>query len=559
MATTKTVGVLGERGGQLGRMLGASASLLNIPIVFLDSGNDTPAKLIVSSSHVDGSFKDPEKIRLLAEKCDVLTVEIEHVDVDALDAVAAEFVSRGLQVHPHPNTIRIIQDKFLQKDHLTLHACPLGRYLEVTETTIAGITHVAERMGLPLMLKSRTQAYDGRGNYALKSLDDVGAALEALGGGERKLYAEAWVPFDIEIAVMVVRGANGEVKSYPPVQTIHKDSICHLVFAPLRNASADKARDVAERAVGTFQGAGVFGVEMFLLANGELLINEIAPRPHNSGHYTIEACETSQYENHLRAILSLPLGSTAMAVPAAGMLNLIPSTKSPNLHLDLTTKALSIPSAHVHLYAKAAPRAGRKMGHITITAPTDDELRNRLRPLLDEDDAERYCRKLPLVAIVMGSDSDLGVMKAAAQMLDEFGVPYELTLVSAHRTPARLTWYARSAVSRGIRVIIAGAGGAAHLPGMVAAQTPLPVIGVPVKSASSPIDGSDALWSIVQMPKGIPVATVAINGAANAALLAVRMLGMNVEMEAYLRKIEGEVLTKIDSIEELGWEAYMKK
>lgn len=244
------------------------------------------------------------------------------------------------------------------------------------------------------------------------------------------------------------------------------------------------------------------------------MVNEIAPRPHNSGHYTIEACETSQYENHLRAILGLPLGSTALKVPAAAMLNII-GTSSELRELDIIKNAaLAIPGASIHLYGKAVNRKGRKMGHITIVADSDASLRNRLRPLLKAllpdnsvDEITKYAptplgsgysSPYPLVGIIMGSDSDLPVMLPAARILDRFGVPYELTIVSAHRTPDRLVEYARSASSRGLRTIIAGAGGAAHLPGMVAAMTSLPVIGVPVKGSS--LDGVDSLHSIVQMP-----------------------------------------------------------
>lgn len=248
---------------------------------------------------------------------------------------------------------------------------------------------------------------------------------------------------------------------------------------------------------------------------GAIYINEIAPRPHNSGHYTIEACETSQYANHLRAVLGLPIGSAALKVPASAMLNLIGLSASLADLQPVIDAALSTPGARVHLYGKAACRAGRKMGHITLVAPSDAALADRLRPLLaalpSSSDAETALyappapapgagksHARPLVGVIMGSDSDLPVMLPAARMLERFGVPYELTIVSAHRTPDRLVEYARAAAPRGLRVVIAGAGGAAHLPGMVAAMTALPVIGVPVKGSS--LDGVDSLHSIVQMP-----------------------------------------------------------
>ena len=244
-------------------------------------------------------------------------------------------------------------------------------------------------------------------------------------------------------------------------------------------------------------------------------MNEIAPRPHNSGHYTIEACETSQYENHLRAILSQPLGSTALKVPSAAMFNIIGVSSSMAELNSLTQVALTVPGSSIHFYGKSECRKGRKMGHVTIVADSDAQLRSRLRPLLaalpsgSSADTDLHARlppqghsnPHPLVGIIMGSDSDLPVMLSAAQILDRFDVPYELTIVSAHRTPDRLVEYAHSAVSRGLRTIIAGAGGAAHLPGMVAAMTALPVIGVPVKGST--LDGVDSLHSIVQMPVGV--------------------------------------------------------
>lgn len=247
---------------------------------------------------------------------------------------------------------------------------------------------------------------------------------------------------------------------------------------------------------------------------GSIFLNEIAPRPHNSGHYTIEACETSQFENHLRAILSLPLGSTAMKVPASAMLNIIGASDSMEDIRNFAEFALTVPGASTHLYGKGECRKGRKMGHITVVANSDSELRERLRPLLERlpgvtnpkevdfytplPPSVGHSHKFPLVGVIMGSDSDLPVMLPAARILDKFKVPYELTIVSAHRTPDRMVDYARAAASRGLKVIIAGAGGAAHLPGMVAALTALPVIGVPVKGSS--LDGVDSLHSIVQMP-----------------------------------------------------------
>ncbi|KAH8115700.1 phosphoribosylaminoimidazole carboxylase [Phellopilus nigrolimitatus] len=560
-------------------MLAASASLLNIDVVILDVGEHTPAKQIVSSpphlGHVDGSFSDPAKISELAAKVDVLTVEIEHVDVTVLEKIEK---CTKIEVHPSPATIRIIQNKLVQKHHLFDHGIPVADYLQV-ESSVSSVEAAALGLGLPLMLKSRTMAYDGRGNFVLKDLSRTEEAIAAL--GSRPLYAERMVSLAKEVAVMVVRTTTGDVRSYPVVETVHKDNICHLVFAPLHHMNPDvavRARKLAENAVRTFSGAGVFGVEMFLLKDDTLLVNEIAPRPHNSGHYTIEACYTSQYENHLRAILSLPLGSTALKVQSSAMLNLLGYSDSMEEITRVARAALETPGATVHLYGKRDCRKGRKMGHITLVGESDAAVRTNLRVLLQAlpdaspESTDLYAPALPasgsgksaaqpLVGIIMGSDSDLPVMVTAARVLDVFRVPYELTIVSAHRTPTRMAQYAGSAIARGLRVIIAGAGGAAHLPGMIAAMTPLPVIGVPVKGST--LDGVDSLHSIVQMPRGIPVATVAINNSTNAALLAIRILSASVpslleSMDVFMKKQEEEVLVKASQIEEIGWEKYGK-
>ncbi|KIM27324.1 hypothetical protein M408DRAFT_71414 [Serendipita vermifera MAFF 305830] len=567
-------------------MLAYPAALLNLDLIILDPLPNAPSKQVLNhSEHLSGSFTDAQAIAELASKVDILTVEIEHINTDALEAARSSSGGRSVDVQPAPSTLRTIQDKFLQKQWLEAKSIPVAPFQSVDGTESA-ILAAGKQLGYPFMLKTRKLAYDGRGNFVVRSQEDAQEALKALGcgnGEKETLYAEKWVPFTKEVAVMVVRGKNGEVRSYPPVETIHRNSICHLVFAPLRATDQgvlQRAKEMAEKAVATFEGAGVFGVEMFLTSDGSLSINEIAPRPHNSGHYTIEACECSQYENHLRAILGLPLGSTKLKVPSAVMVNLL----GPPAVDEVANNALHIPGATVHLYGKAESRPGRKMGHVTIVGSSDAEVRARVRPLLlqlghpqdpsygeiskakggdfGSGSGPKKSSKYPLVGIIMGSDSDLPVMRDAATILDGFGIEYELTIVSAHRTPERLVNYANSAASRGLRVIIAGAGGAAHLPGMVASMTSLPVIGVPVRGSS--LDGVDSLYSIVQMPRGIPVATVAINNSTNAGLLAARIIGTSIpplleRVSAYSKRLENEVMGKVSKLEEVGWEAYVVK
>lgn len=531
MPSRKVVGVLG--GGQLGRMMQQPASRLGIELVFLDPDAQSPAKQIAASDkHVGGKFTDEAAIRELAAKCDVLTIEIEHVNADALRKIAAE---GKIEVHPSPDDIALVKDKFGQKERMKaiLGEDSVAEQYPVDSTPDA-LRALGEKLGYPFILKSRTDAYDGRGNYVVHTEQEVDAALAAL--HDRPLYGERIVAFERELAVMVLRERNGSVHSYPCVETVHEDNICKTVYAPAEVplGVALRARQLAERAISeAFVGAGVFGVELFLLRDGRVLLNEIAPRPHNSGHYTIEACSVSQYEAHLCAVLGLPLaeGFTRQNCPAI-MFNLL-GAQDPAYIDRVYDAALTLPRRSIHLYGKAESRPARKMGHITVTGATMAECRHALRqleavsktaaPTTNSDVTNAEPRPVK-VAIIMGSDSDGPSMKDACDVLDEFGVGYEKEIVSAHRTPDKMYSYARSARSRGLQVIIAAAGGAAHLPGMVAALTCLPVIGVPVNATC--LDGMDALLSQVQMPRGVPVATVAIGNSTNAALLAVRMLGI---------------------------------
>lgn len=274
----------------------------------------------------------------------------------------------------------------------------------------------------------------------------------------------------------------------------------------------------------------------------------------------MEACETDQFEMHMRAILGLPCPVPRMKVGAALMVNVLGKATMAETKAELHA-ALAVPGVSVHWYGKSENKPLRKMAHYTVIADSMDELRQLANRLGIPTSVHNLPTLGPLVGIVMGSDSDLPTMKDAAAILDEFGISYELTIVSAHRTPNRMYTYAQSAVERGLRVIIAGAGGAAHLPGMIAALTTLPVIGVPV--FTSTLHGQDSLLSIVQMPKGIPVATVAIGNSSNAGLLAVRMLGscnprLQRQMEVYMLKQEAEVLDKAGRLESSGHVAYLE-
>lgn len=566
---SRTVGILG--GGQLGRMLVEAANRLNIKTVVLDAENSPAKQISNSTEHIVGSFSNPDDIRKLAAKCDVLTVEIEHVDVPTLKSLKDEFPK--LQISPSPETIELIQDKYKQKEFLIRNKIQVAESVAIANPTKESLQSIGKKFNYPFMLKARTFAYDGRGNYVVRNESSIPEALEALKGN--KLYAEKWAPFVKELAVMIVRTLDNRVYAYPVVETIHKNNICHLCYCPARlpNSTRLKAAILAENAIKAFPGAGIFGVEMFLLDNDDLLINEIAPRPHNSGHYTIDACVTSQFEAHLRSILNLPIPRSFSKLSTnttnAIMLNLLGDKDTPNGELKICERALQTPGASVYLYGKES-RPGRKVGHINIVSSSMQDCQRRLDYIIGKsnkpviitavDQLKSREAVKPLIGIIMGSDSDLPVMSAACKVLEDFDVPFEVTIVSAHRTPHRMSQYAIEASERGIKAIIAGAGGAAHLPGMVAAMTPLPVIGVPVKGSN--LGGVDSLHSIVQMPRGVPVATVAINNSTNAALLAVRILGSFdnqyfYKMQEFLLKQEEEVLEKADKLETIGYKDYL--
>lgn len=549
MSSKGVIGLLG--GGQLGAMLCEAANPLNVPIAILDADNAPAKKIHHNENHGTGSFKDAAKIRELANHCDVLTVEVEHVDTTILEEVNTRGVeviaadgsktTKKVAVHPSWKTIRLIQNKYDQKEYFGQHGVPIAEQLalESGDAMLQSMKEISAKFGFPWMLKSRKDSYDGRGNFKISSEDDYQQAVSEFGG--LSCYAEKWVPFEIELSVMVIRteddaGNTKRLVPYPAVETVHEDNICSKVYMPPRKISAEvckRAQDVACDVVGKLWGRGVFAVEMFLTKNGDVLVNEIAPRPHNSGHLTIESVPyMSQFKAQLTAILDKPLPDTLIPhVKSAIMINILGGATA-DAHNRLVSMAESMyhPEAavYVHLYGKES-KPSRKIGHITVTGfVAVDQLEKFAQPLIDaaqdmrQDRLKASTKALrpaaapatvavgapspatgnPLVLVTMGSDSDLPVLKAGFDILNQFGVPWEVDITSAHRTPAKMGQVATEAADRGIKVIIAAAGGAAHLPGMLAAYTPLPVIGVPVKATH--LDGMDSLLSIVQMPVSSP-------------------------------------------------------
>jgi 5-(carboxyamino)imidazole ribonucleotide synthase len=367
------VGVVG--GGQLALMMGEAAARLGLPaFTVLDPTPDCPAAP-VATRQIVADFADPAGLRELASTSDVLTFEIELAGAETL----AELAAGGVAIRPAPATLATIQDKLRQKAHLFEAGVPVAAFAPVASAAPEAVADAAAALGYPLVLKARRGGYDGRGNALVAGPDDISAALDRLAG--RDLYAEAVVPFVRELAVMVARTAGGEVVAYPVVETVHTRHICDVTIAPapISPAAAERAIAVASRAIASLGGAGVFGVELFQTADDRIWLNEIAPRPHNSGHYTIEGCQTSQFEQHLRAITGRPLGPTGLTAPCVVMINILGENRTPRSAAPSGVEAAQALGGHVHLYGKRETRFDRKMGHITVLGDTVEETLARAR------------------------------------------------------------------------------------------------------------------------------------------------------------------------------------
>jgi 5-(carboxyamino)imidazole ribonucleotide synthase len=355
-----TVGVVG--GGQLGRMLGEAAAPLGIDLVVSDPTPDAPAAPVVRDQVV-GEFDDEATVRELAERADYLTYEIELADPDALERVSE---ATGTPVHPHPETLRTIQDKLVQKRRLRDAGVPVPAFRQVD--SVADLRAALDELGYPAMLKAREGGYDGRGNVPVESPDDVEAAFAAIDG---PAMVEAFVDYDRELAVMGCVG-DGERDTFPVTETVHEAEILRTTVSPARTDEAvrERARDVALDVLDVLSGRGVFGIELFE-SDGEILLNEIAPRPHNSGHWTIEGCHTSQFEQHLRGVAGLPLGTTERRAPTASA-NILGAveTRQP-ARLAGIEEVLSRDRLAVHWYGKREVYNLRKMGHVTLVGDSD--------------------------------------------------------------------------------------------------------------------------------------------------------------------------------------------
>lgn len=357
------IGILGS--GQLAKMMAQAASQLGCVVHVLEQKPSIPP--IFGWTSAVGDWNDPNALIEFARHVDVITLENEFIEADAL----AELENAGFRLYPPSSCLARVQDKLLQKKTLRDAGLATARFREVDSPD--QIIEAANDFGWPLVLKRRKLGYDGKGNATLNTAADIPAAWQRLDGDHHGLFVEEFCAFEKEIAVMVTRAINGEIAIYPVVDTVQKNHICNTVTVPAR-LSPEKSTEAARlgaAAVEAISGIGTVGVEMFYMPDGRILINEMAPRVHNSGHYTIEACACSQFENHIRAILGLPLGSTAMRAPAAAMVNLLGAADGPGWPRGVDA-ALAVPGAHVHIYGKDRSTKGRKMGHVTALGPDPD-------------------------------------------------------------------------------------------------------------------------------------------------------------------------------------------
>lgn len=349
------IGIIG--GGQLGLMLSEAARAMGFPaITVLDPTPSSPASAV--ATQIEGSLKDSSALRELAARADVLTYEIEHINTQALQELQAS----GTRIYPAPELLAIIQNKYTQKEFLAQHNIPVAPFMSIDGPE--ELERAIQAWGYPLVLKARRDAYDGRGNARINGPNDIQPAFDRLAG--RELYVEKGLALDKELGIMIARNERGELATFPVVEMIHARDICETVLAPAPISAAlqEEARAMARKAVASLDGVGIFGVEMFLDRSGRIWLNEIAPRPHNLGHFTIEACQTSQFEQHLRAVTNLSLTPTTMLYPAAVMENILGTRNGP----AEPRWSRDYDSVHVfpHIYGKRETRFDRKMGHITV-------------------------------------------------------------------------------------------------------------------------------------------------------------------------------------------------
>jgi len=366
----KRLGIIG--GGQLGMMITEAAQNLSdeiSEIIVLDPTENCPAAQ-VGAKQIVGDFKDENAIIKLAEQSDIITYEIESGNTDVLSKLK-------IQIEPSPSTLGIIQDKLSQKIFLSENGLPVSEFYEIT--SLDDLHAKINDLGLPVLLKSRRDAYDGRGNFKISLSSEIEKAYQHFEG--KSLMVEKFVNFKMEVSVIAARNTNGDITTYPLVENIHENNILNVTIAPARvsdNVIKD-AKDIAKKTMEVLKGAGVFGIEMFIDQDDRILINEIAPRVHNSGHHTLQSCKTSQFEQHLRAILGLDLGSTDI-IHKTVMCNILGPDGFEGKYKPVE---LDKDAVYLKMYGKSVSKPQRKLGHFNIVDLNDSESIDRLLKIAD--------------------------------------------------------------------------------------------------------------------------------------------------------------------------------
>ncbi len=366
----KILGIIG--GGQLGMMIVEAAKKMPnrvSEIIVLDPTENCPAAQ-AGATQIVADFKDKTAIEELAMKSDIITYEIESGDSNVLKSV-----EKNTQVNPSPETLRVIQDKFLQKTFLKENSIPVPDFVKIK--SIDDVKKEAENFGYPVLLKTRRDAYDGRGNHKISSREEIQKAFDRFKG--QKLLLEKFVPFKMEVSVIAARNTQGQIKTYPLVENIHEDNILRQTIAPARVSEkvTKNAEEIAERTMNVLKGAGIFGIEMFVTQDDEILINEIAPRVHNSGHHTLQSSQTSQFEQHLRAILGLDLGSTKLLYNTI-MYNILGSREFEG---EYKPPRITKENVFLKMYGKKISKPLRKLGHFNLVGTSNDTVDQLLEKL----------------------------------------------------------------------------------------------------------------------------------------------------------------------------------
>lgn len=353
----QTIGVIG--GGQLGQMMTLAAKSIGFRVIVLDPTPNSPCGQ-VADEQIVAAYNDLAAVKILAEKSDVITYEFENIDANALSWLTKHaYVPQGTEI------LRVTQNRIFEKATIQKAGVPVVPYEVILNQT--ELEHGLENLGYPAVLKTATGGYDGKGQLVIKTEHDRISAASLLSTGPCVL--EQWIPFTKEVSVIVSKNPDGETAVFPVAENIHCNNILHQTIVPARidKETEEKAMAAAKKIAEFLHLIGTLAVEMFVTEDGEIYINELAPRPHNSGHYSIEACMTSQFEQHIRAICNLPLGSTALLKPAV-MVNILGEHLEPlleNLHHFKHWK--------IHLYGKNEAKPGRKMGHLTRLCNDTDE------------------------------------------------------------------------------------------------------------------------------------------------------------------------------------------